>query len=83
MEAAWAANRGRQHTEQTRQRMSETHRQRGTMPPGTRPWTTEEDELVRQAPASEAASRTLGAVYARRSLLGVNDGRTARWQGQD
>ncbi len=34
MEPAWAANRGRQHTEEARQGMSEKHRRRGTMPPG-------------------------------------------------
>jgi hypothetical protein len=65
-------------TEETRRRMSEAHRKRGTMVPGTIPWTPEEDELVKTLPAEEAAKRTgrsLSAVYARRSRVGVPDGR--------
>jgi hypothetical protein len=43
-----------------------------------RGWTGEEDDLVSTLPAAEAArrtGRTLAAVYDRRSLLGVPDGR--------
>jgi thiamine pyrophosphate-dependent acetolactate synthase large subunit-like protein len=43
-----------------------------------RPWTPEEDELVRSLPAQEAAARTgraLNAVYERRIDLKVPDGR--------
>jgi hypothetical protein len=49
--------------------MSRTHRKRGTLVPGTIPWTPEEDELVKTLPAEEAAKKTgrsLSAVYARR-----------------
>ena len=49
--------------------MSETHRRRGTLVPGTQVWTPEEDQLVRSLPAAEAARRTgraIGAVWARR-----------------
>jgi hypothetical protein len=65
-------------TEETRSRMSEAHRKRGTLVPGTILWTPEEDELVKTLPAEEAAKRTgrsLSAVYARRRRLGVPDGR--------
>ena len=53
-------------------------RRRGTLVPGMIPWTQAEDELVRTLSAEEAVSRTgrsLQAVYARRSLLQVPDGR--------
>ena len=81
MEAAWEANRGRKHTEEARKKMSEAQRKRWIMP-GTKAWTAAEDKLVRELPANEAATktgRTVRAVYTRRSLLGLNDGRTARW----
>jgi hypothetical protein len=78
LEAMHAARRGVPHTEDTRRRMSETHRGRGTLVPGTVPWTAQEDELVKTLPAEEAARRTgrsLQAVYARRSRLQMPDGR--------
>jgi hypothetical protein len=84
MEPAWKANRGRKHTKKDRKKMSQAHRNRGTIPPGLRPWTAEEDKLVRQLPASKVVARTgrtLSAVYTRRSILGLNDGRTVRWRG--
>lgn len=65
-------------TEETKYKMSETHRRRGTLVPGTVPWTPEEDELVQTLPAKEVARRTgrsLQGVYARRSRLQVPDGR--------
>jgi NUMOD3 motif len=83
MQAAWKANRGRKHTEEARKKMSQAHRSRGTIPPwARRPWTPEEDDLVRIFPAIEVATltgRTLQAVYTRRSVLGLNKSRTARW----
>lgn len=78
LKAMHSARRGVPHTEETRRRMSETHRRRGTLVPGTIPWTAEQDELLRTLPAVEVARRTgrsLTAVYARRSKLGVKDGR--------
>jgi hypothetical protein len=42
------------------------------------PWTPAEDELVRTLPPAEVArrtGRTPGAVYQRRRILGVSDGR--------
>ncbi len=72
LEAMHKARPGAQHTEETRRRMSETHRRRGTLVPGTVPWTTAEDEMVRTLPAAEVVQRTgrsLTAVYARRSRL--------------
>jgi hypothetical protein len=84
MQAAWEANRGRKHTAEARAKMSVAQRRRGARPPKAgRPWTAEEDALVRQLRASEVAARTgrtLQAVYDRRSILGLNDGRTTRWR---
>jgi hypothetical protein len=81
IEALIAANKGRRLSEETRRKMSEAHRRRGTRPPdGARLWTEEEDELVRALPGKEAAGRTgrtLTAVYKRRRQLGLPDGRRA------
>ncbi len=77
-EAVRSAHLGVPQTEETRRRMSETHRRRGTLVPGTIPWTAEEDEQVRTLPVEEAARRTgrsFQAVYARRSRLQLPDGR--------
>jgi hypothetical protein len=67
---------------ETRRRMSEACRRRGARPPKAgRPWPASEDELVRRHPPArvvELTGRTLSAVYTRRRLLGINDGRTAR-----
>jgi Ni/Co efflux regulator RcnB len=82
MEGLAEANRGKKLGEETRRRMSEAHKRRGTRPPAAgRPWTAEEDQLVRRLPAQEVAARigrTLAAVYGRRIDLGVPDGRR-RW----
>jgi hypothetical protein len=81
LDAMHSARRGLPHTEETRRRMSEAHRRRGTLVPGTVLWTQEDDELVRTLPVREVARRTgrsLQAVYARRSLLQVPDGRRRR-----
>jgi hypothetical protein len=72
---------GSHHSEETRHRMSEAHRKRGTLVPGTIPWTAEEDNLVKTLPVEEAAKKTgrsLSAVYARRWRLGMPDGRRRR-----
>jgi hypothetical protein len=79
MEALIAANTGRHPSEETRRKMSETHKRQGTRPPdGARLWTEEENMLVRTLPrkeASERTGRTLIAVSKRRGQLGVPDGR--------
>jgi hypothetical protein len=79
MEALAEANRGRKFGEETRRRMREAHQRRGTWPPAAgRPWTAEEDELVRTLAAKEVVARTgrtLTAVYNRRIDLGAPDGR--------
>jgi hypothetical protein len=81
-EAVAAAHRGTKHTEETRRKMSASHKRRGTRPPKAgRPWTAEEDRLARRLPAAEVArrtGRTLQAVYDRRRVLGVPDGRRRR-----
>jgi hypothetical protein len=78
LEAMHGAWRGSHHSEATRRRMSRTHRRRGTLVPGTIPWTPEEDERVKTLPAEKAAKKTgrsLRAVYARRRRQGMPDGR--------
>ncbi len=75
MHRAW---RGSHHSEETRRRMSQTHKKRGTIVPGIKTWTREEDEQVKSLPPEEAArqiGRSLRAVYARRRRLGMPDGR--------
>ena len=66
IEAMAAGRRGKPHSEETRRKMSEAHKRRGTRPPNAgRPWTPEEDDLVRTLPAACAAQRigrTLEAV---------------------
>jgi hypothetical protein len=82
VEAVAAAHRGKAAGEQTRARMSAAHRKRRTRPPKAgRPWTDAEDELVRTRPPKEVAARTgrtVAAVYVRRQVLGVPDGRAGR-----
>jgi hypothetical protein len=56
--AVRAAHLGTHHSEETRRKMSATHKARGTLVPGTVPFTPEEDELVRTLPTAEAAART-------------------------
>jgi len=84
MQAAWEANRGRKHAAEARANMSAAQSRRGARPPKAgRAWTAEEDALVRQLDPAEVGARTgrtLQAVYSRRSLLGLNEGRTTRWQ---
>jgi hypothetical protein len=58
--------------------MSEAHKRRGTLVPGTIPWTAQEDNLGKTLPVEEAAKKTgrsLSGVYARRWRLGMPDGR--------
>jgi hypothetical protein len=54
------------------------HRRRGIRPPKAgRPWTAEEEALLRQLPPAEVArrtGRTLKAVFAWRRALGLLDG---------
>jgi hypothetical protein len=82
MEATWAASRGKRLSPETRRRMSEAHEQRGTRPPKAgRPWTDEEDRLIRTLTAHEVSQRTgrsLKAVYLRRRALALPDGRCRR-----
>jgi len=79
IEALRQANRGRRLSEGHRRKISEVNLRNGNRPPKAgRPWTEAEDALLRKLPAAEVAEqsgRTLRAVYMRRSLLGVSDGR--------
>ena len=71
---------GKQLSAETRRKMSEAHKRRGSWPPAAgRPWTPEEDELVHTLRIAEVAKRTgrsISAVKNRRITLGVPDGRT-------
>jgi hypothetical protein len=82
IEALRAVNRGRPLSAETRRKMSEAHKRRGTRPPKAgRPWTAFEDRLARKLPVAEAArrtGRTDSAVKCRRRLLGLPDGRRRR-----
>ena len=84
IEAMRKANLGRPLSEETRRKMSEAHRKRGTRPPWLNdPWTAEEDALVWKYPIAEVVrrtGRTEYAIKARRRILGVPDGRTMRCQ---
>jgi hypothetical protein len=61
---------GTRHTDETRRKMSEAHRRRGTRPPKAgRAWSAEEDSLILALPVQDAArktKRTLSAVTQRR-----------------
>jgi len=74
------AHLGKHPSTETRQKMREAAKRRGAWPPAAgRPWTAEEDRLLRTLPAMEVAlrtGRTLTAVYSRRTVLGMPDGRT-------
>jgi hypothetical protein len=66
------ARRGSHHTVETKAKMSATHRRRGTLVPGTRVWSAEEDEMAMTLPAAEVAQRTgrsLAAVNIRQSAF--------------
>lgn len=82
VEAVIAAHLGSRHTKVARRKMSLAHKSRGTWPPAAgRPWTAEEDGLIRTLSGKEVArrtGRTLNAVYMRRISLGLPDGRTRR-----
>ena len=73
---------GTPHSAEARAKMSAAHKRRGSRPPKAgRPWTAEEEALLRRLPPAEAArrtGRTLKAVYAWRRVLGVPDGRRRR-----
>jgi hypothetical protein len=79
VEAVRQAHLGKPTSEETKAKQSAAHRARGTRPPkAVRPWTPEEDELVRTLPPDEAAERTgrtLIAVWSHRRVLGLPDGR--------
>lgn len=69
------ANLGRSHSEETRRKMSATHKRRGTQPPKAgKLWSAKEDALLRALPTAEVVERTGRTVYAvhmRRSVLGI------------
>ena len=81
-EAVRNARLGTHHTEESRRKISEAHRRRGTRPPKAgRPWTPADDALLdRLTPAevAERTGRTRGAVWHRRQDLKLPDGRAGR-----
>ena len=76
IEAMREASLGSHHSEDTRRRMSEAHKKRGTRPPAAgRPWTLEEDAQLGTMPDADAARRTgrsEEAVQERRAALGID-----------
>ena len=82
VEAMRKGRTGKPQSEEARAKMSRSHRERGTRPPAAgEPRTAEEDESVRTMRPAEAVQktgRTLTAVYARRRVLGLPDGRSGR-----
>ena len=78
------AKTGTKASDETRRKMSDSHKARGTRPPkAERAWTAEEDDAVKTMSPIKAAMRcrrTLQAIYSRRSVLGIRDGNEARWQ---
>uniref|UniRef100_UPI0011AB131E NUMOD3 domain-containing DNA-binding protein n=1 Tax=Anatilimnocola aggregata TaxID=2528021 RepID=UPI0011AB131E len=77
-------NTGRKHSAASRAKMSAARKAwaaRGDLAPAPRvPWSAKEIELLLTLPAATVAKRTgrtLQAVYARRSLLKLPDGRRA------
>jgi hypothetical protein len=73
-EAMTRAKTGSKATQQTRLKMSEAHKRRGSIPPGIQVWTKEEHALLGTMPdkdVAERTGRTLGAVQARRYVSGV------------
>jgi hypothetical protein len=81
VEAVRRAHLGTHHSKEARREMSEAHKRRGTLVPGTQLWTPEEDELLRTLPIAKVVKKTgrsLPAVRTRRSRLGLPDGRRRR-----
>lgn len=70
---------GKPHSPEAKAKMSAFQKARGTRPPAAGvPWTVEEDAICRTHPAAEVVrltGRTLTAVYSRREILKVPDGR--------
>jgi len=75
VKAMVAAHRGKRLSDETRRRMSEAHRRRGTKAPAAGPaWTAREDALLGKLPDAEVARRTrrtLNAVQCRRQTLRI------------
>lgn len=74
-EAVITANLGRKLDAETREKMSEAHRARGTRPPKAGPaWKAKEERLLGKLPDREVArriGRSLSAVQHRRGKLGI------------
>src|SRR5262249_33045865 len=71
--ASASAHLGRKHSEESRQKMRDSHgRRRGSH---RRAWAADEDEIVRRGTPQEAArqtGRSVGAIWNRRRKLRVN-----------
>jgi hypothetical protein len=76
IEAIRKSHLGKRQSAEARHKLSLTHKQRGSLVPGTKLWTAAEDHQVRTLPPRDAAAatgRTLNAVYARRRELNRPD----------
>jgi len=78
-EALAETHRGKRLSAEHRRKLSAAQRRRGARPPKAgRPWTVQEDELVRTLPGTEAAEKTgrpRRSVWDRRRQLRLPDGR--------
>lgn len=83
-EALRRASIGRPMSDQQRRQIGERNLRLGIRPPKAgRPWTAQEDELLRTLSAAEVArrtGRTLTAVYSRRHDLKLPDRRRKQWR---
>ena len=75
-EALRKANKGRKASDEARRKMSEAHKQRGTLPPAMSGplWTVEEEALLGTMPDKEVAARigrSITAVHDHRRKLGI------------
>jgi hypothetical protein len=79
MEILRLSNIGRKASDETRKKLSDANKRRGTRPPKAgKAWTEHEEELARTLPIPEVVrltGRTYSAVKCRRKKLGVPDGR--------
>lgn len=77
-----AAKRGTRHTQESRRKMSLAHKELWKRAPlAQRRWSARDDGWLRTLPAAEVAKRTgrtMKAVWSRRRILGLPDGRAGR-----
>jgi hypothetical protein len=79
VDAVRKAHLGVKASEEARRKMRQTRKRLGIRPPVGRVWEKWEDELLATLPAIEVArrtARTMTAIYCRRVVLKIPDGRS-------